>query len=337
LAIRYPRGMKQRLLSKLTTKLLQFLYIQLFVTLISLPILVSWGLPISSMAPVGNLVFGPFLLAFLGISCLIFFTELLYIPNGVFIWCLEQLTTLWHKLLSFGSTSWLISMPKPSPWFFVLLLAATVAIVHHKRLRSPGNSSLCFTALLLFAYGYLYLINTPRYAIEHLPCYNKTITFIKTPRAVALIDPGVLGSRISAPSWVEYSLLPHLRSTYGTNCIDHVIVLAPGIVLFDAVAQLISLIPIKHIYVPFWRGENPRGLGRAFMKMKEAAQKHKVTLHRFADKPFTLSLGKKSSVTVEPLEVDCAYRTTQYPACCVSSEVRGEKVILYSSKYKIKT
>lgn len=326
--------MYQLLLPKISSKLLKFIHIQLFVSLISLPILVSWGLPISCMAPVGNFIFGPFLLLFLGLSCLIFFTEILYIPNSFFIWCLEQLTTLWHKLLNFGSQSWLISFCKPSPWFFVLLIGATVAIVVHKRLSSPGKSSLCFAVLLALAYGYLVFLNTPRYAIEQIPCYGKTLTAIKAPHQFALIDPGVLGRRISAPSWVEYSLLPHIRSTYGTNCLDHLVLLAPGIVLFDAVTQLISLIPVRHIYLPFWSGENPRGLGRAYMKMKEMAAKHKVILHRFGNKPFTISLGKKSLVIVEPLDAQCAYRTTKYPACCVSGELPDEQVVLYSSKYK---
>ncbi len=334
--IGYPVGMYQKILPWVSQKLLAFIHIQLFVSLVSLPILVSWGLPISIMAPVGNLLFAPFLTLFLSISCIIFFTELLYIPNGIFIWCLEQLTHYWQKLLNYGSTDWFLSFPTPSPWFFVALLIATIAVVQHKRLHSKTKSSLCFALLLLIAYGYLIFLHTPRYAIAPIACNNKEITVIKTPQSFTIIDPGVLGRRISAPSWVEYSLLPAIRSTYGIQRIDHLILLAPGIVLCDAVTQLMKLISIQHIYLPLWHGDTPKGLARAYMKMKETALQQGVQLHRFSKRPKNIALGKKSSLTIEPLEAQCAYRTVTYPACKITGTLPDNSVTLYSTKHKIR-
>lgn len=330
----YANPMIRKIITWLSTKTLAFIHIQLFVSIVSLPILVTWGLPISSMAPVGNLLFGPFLTLFLGISCIIFFTELFFIPNGIFIWCLEQVTTFWQYMLGYGSKTWLLSFCRPSPWFFVFLLIATIGVVYHKRLQDIKHSSFCFALLLAISYGYLVFLNTPNYAIAQIPCNNAQVTIIKTPKSFSIIDPGIIGRRISATSWVEYSLLPAVRSAYGVDAIDNLILLAPGIVLFDAVTELMRIIPIKTIYMPVWQGQTPPGLLSAYRKMKDAAIKQNVNIERFSKKSLNLSLDKVSTLSITPLDAQCAYRTVKYPAAKVIGLLPEDGITLYSNKYK---
>lgn len=325
--------MLHRFLSWFGNKALSFIHIQLFVSIISLPILVSWGLPISGMAPVGNLLFGPFLTIFLGVSCIIFFTELLYIPNSIFIWCLEYITSCWQMLLGCGSKTWLLSFSKPSPWFFIGILSATIAIIYHKQLQDRRTSSICFSLLLMISYAYLVFLNTPNYAIAQIPCNNGEITIIKTPTSFSIIDTGILGRRISAPSWIEYSLLPTVRSTYGINSIDTIVLLAPGIVTFNAITELIKMVPIQHIYLPIWKGESPPGLNAAFAKLKESAHKHGTTLHRCGKESIVLNLDKKSSLVITPLDAQCVYRSVTYPAIKITGLLPDDSITLYSNKY----
>lgn len=326
--------MLQRFLKWFGAKLLAFIHIQLFVSLVSLPILISWGLPISTLAPLGNFFFGPFLTLFLSVSCIIFFTELAHIPNEPFIWALEQITSLWHYLLGFGSKTWLLSFKTPSPWFFVLLLLATACVVYHKKLQSLQKSSLCFAALLGIAYLYLAFLNVPHYALAKMPCNNAQVTILKTPKTLSIIDPGIIGRRISAPSWVEYTLLPALRSQYGMDVIENVILLAPGIVTFDVITEMMRIIPIKNIYLPLWHGESPPRLIEAYNKLKETASMHGVTLHRVGKKAYTLSLDKVSTLSLRPLDEQCAYRTVKFPAIEVIGNVQDETVMLYTHKFK---
>ncbi|MGE0009296.1 MAG: hypothetical protein AB7F19_02035 [Candidatus Babeliales bacterium] len=325
--------MIHRFLSWFYLKLLSFIHIQLFVSIVSLPILISWGLPVSTLAPLGNFIFGPFLTLFLGISCIIFFTELCYIPNGIFIWCLEQITQLWLYLLSHASSTWLLSFKTPSPWFFVALLLATIAIVYHKKLQSLHTSSFCFAFLLGIAYLYLVFLNVPKYAIAPIPCNNAHITIIKTPKSFSIIDPGIIGRRISAPSWIEYSLLPTLRSQYGIQTIDNIVLLAPGIVLFDAITELIRIMPIKNIYVPLWQGESPLGLTSAYKKMKDAATRHGIKIHRIGKKSQELILDNESTLSIMPLDAQCTYRTIKYSAIKIIGQLPEDTITLYSSKY----
>lgn len=333
---RYARSMIQKFLRGLGTKTLSFIHVQLFVSIVSLPILVAWGLPISTMAPLGNLFFGPFLTLFLGLSCIIFFSELCSIPNGIWIWCLEQLTALWQYLLQFGGKTWLLSFSNPSPWFFILLLGATIGVVYHKRLQSKLASSIAFAVLLGISYAYLIFLNTPSYAIAQMPCNSGNITVIKTPKTCTIIDPGILGKRISAPSWVEYTLLPKVRSDYGVNGIEAVVALAPGIVTFDALTELIRIMPVKHLYIATWQGQNPPGLVRAYQALKDMAKKQNVQMHRIGKKVISVDLDKHSTLEIKPLEDLCAYRTVKYAAIEVTGRLPDDMITLYSSKYQLK-
>src|SRR5258708_38016064 len=92
---------------------LKSIQLQLFISFISLPFLIGWGLPISLLTPISTLIFGPFLTCFLLISSLIFFLELFYVPNSIFIWLLENITHIWLMCLNLEQRTWLIGFTKP--------------------------------------------------------------------------------------------------------------------------------------------------------------------------------------------------------------------------------
>src|SRR5437763_195216 len=88
--------------------IIRFVQLQLFITLFSLPLLISWGIPLSLLSPLGNLIFGPVLTIFLFLSSLIFFSELIGIPNGLLIALLEKITTWWLCIMHANTQSWLV-------------------------------------------------------------------------------------------------------------------------------------------------------------------------------------------------------------------------------------
>ena len=119
-----------KLVNKFKKYIKSFLIVQITCTIVSLPILVYWGLPISVMSIVGNFLFLPFLTTFLVISSLIFFTQLLSIPNDFLIYLLNHFTKWWNYFLQFGKKEWLIGFANPklfiSTFFIVLLLVVTI-------------------------------------------------------------------------------------------------------------------------------------------------------------------------------------------------------------------
>ena len=73
--------MKHTFEARVNYWLMRTIYVQLYLSLMSSPILIYWGLPVSLASPLGNILFNPLLVVFLFFSSLLFFTELLHIPN----------------------------------------------------------------------------------------------------------------------------------------------------------------------------------------------------------------------------------------------------------------
>ena len=259
--------------------LTRFLYIQLFITLGSLPILISWGLPLSIMSPVGNLLFTPFLMLFLLLSSLIFFLELLHIPNALLIYFLEKTVTGWTSVLSLNSPTWLIGFSQPSIVFFIVLIVATFFIVHHKKLGQPSKGILCFSLLLILAFSYLKWHSNPPHTSQ-LECNKGVITLFHKNNQTIMIDPGVLGRRASTQSWIEYTLLSELNKAYGSTAIDHLIILQPGALAFEAVEFLCKQANVKNIYLTSWHGNANKSFYRAYGLLKTTLSHKNSIVHR---------------------------------------------------------
>lgn len=236
----------------------KYLQLQLFLTFISWPILLAWGLPLSYASIVGNILFTPFLTIFLLLSSLIFFCELLYIPDMLLILALDRLTIIWTALLTISNRSWLVTFPLPSPSILPLLPLGALALLHYKKYTSPLISSAAL--LIFFVISSIGLkLTTNNEATVSIPCFNKQLTLIQKRTDAVLIDPGVLGRRIS-PSWVSYTLIPELNRN-GITTIK-VICTKPSVTTFRALTTLIDEYNVSEIYMPYWRGKlTNRGWG----------------------------------------------------------------------------
>lgn len=259
--------------------LLRFVQLQLFLSLATLPILVSWGLPLSAMSPVGNFVFSPFLSIFLLCASLIFFAELLYIPNNWLIFCLEKITNWWIYCLSFGSKSWLIGFYKPSVWILCLFSFCAFLIVQHKK---SIHLRISLTALLmLLTVTIVYLKHTqPRTHGFTIACARKEITVATKNRKVTLYDNGAFSKKLSSRSWVQFTLLPELIKKAGITTIEKVVVENPNSLTFEALSVLCEHANVKTIELPYWDKELSKNGWRQFFTFKCILEKEGVILAR---------------------------------------------------------
>ena len=117
-------------ISKIRSKLILFLLtalrIQLFITLVALPILVYWGLTVSILTIAGNIIFAPLLTIFLLLASLIFFLEILHFPNYYVIYLLEQLSCLWLKISPINPKQFWLFFPQTTWLLFLLALLAVI-------------------------------------------------------------------------------------------------------------------------------------------------------------------------------------------------------------------
>jgi hypothetical protein len=138
----------QQKLQKIKTNFLFFLELQLLISIVILPILIAWGLPISLMTIVGNLVFAQFLTAFIFISALLFTCDILGIPSSFVALVLEWITQTWHYLLSFGSAHWLVGF---SSWIFPItcIFAIIGCAIYHFKVTSQNYRIILLSILCL--------------------------------------------------------------------------------------------------------------------------------------------------------------------------------------------
>jgi len=142
----------KRFVQNLKKKLLTFLQVQCFLSLVSLPVIVAWGLPFSLMTAVGNFIFSPFITIFLLCSSLIFFTELLSIPNQYLIIILEWITKIWLICLSYGSKSWLVGLPTSLLPLLCIIAILTFITFKNKKLNYPLHSIVIAGIFIIRAY-----------------------------------------------------------------------------------------------------------------------------------------------------------------------------------------
>lgn len=320
---------------RIATWLSLFIQMQLFISLICLPMLILWGLPLSLASPLGNLIFSPLLTVFLLLSCVLFFTELIGLPNGLFVTLLNKTTDLWLYLMSFAQKKWLIGFAQPS--FLVLLLIPLLALacIHNKyfntRIKSIG------ALVLLFATTCCYLeYSGTTTDIAHIMCNKGHVTFIKHNNNTVLIDPGVIGQRLSAPSWIEFTLLPEIIKQYGCTHFDYVITLQPSKLTFDALTTLCQKSIVKNLYIPYWQGTTTKSMWRSFFQLKEIVEKNNVKLVRLYNKNKTLFLSQNNTIVITPEEKKITVKDITYAGFNVTSCVDNQRFTLYSQKLKNK-
>lgn len=319
---------------KTTTWILRFLKLQLFISLFAMPILLCWGLPLSILSPLGNLIFGPALTLFLLLSSLLFFTELLCIPNGAIAWSLDKLTQGWLYILKSDSHPWLFGFATPSFLFLISIPLAALAILHFKKLQRMTHSVLCLTILLIGSCLYIKNTYTKTNTLQTIPCNRGQLTILHDQKRLIVIDPGIIGQSISSASWIEYTLIPELIKTNGKTTIDTLILLQPGAMLFDAITTLASKTKVKEVYLICWQGSMSKHEWFRFFTMKRKLEEQGTKMRRITKDKIELKISATCQLKIQVLPQVIKQKDIQYPAIEVSGHINHEPFLIHSHKYK---
>ncbi len=312
----------------------RYLQLQLFLTLVSLPIILVWGLPISLLAPLGNLIFGPALTLFLLLSSLIFFCELLHIPTTFLIHGLEYATHVWLWVMHTDMQRWLISFVVPPVACIALMIFAPFIIMLHKKLSRLWVSLGTFCCLFLGLGIYLKSVAHTREPVAHIPCNKGNLTLITTDGTQTLIDPGYLGQRINAASYAQYTVIPAILKKTGITTIDHLIILQPSTMIFKALECFCTKMNVKKIYLVVWDDEPTRGFLRNYFSWKRIAESLNIEVVRLTcHATMHIPLEKATTISISPLDAMLKTATISFPALCVSTQIDNQKITLYSAKY----
>jgi len=201
-----------------------FFEIQFFITIVSIPLLTLWGIPISIMGPIANFIFTPLLILFLWTSCITTICIIAHIPSTFFESFLEKLTDFWLYLLSFSKPTWLIGFPICSIWLSFSI--AIIIITWYIKIRSEQKYTLVFLTAcwsLLILLQPIFTTKMKLKKIGDLPLWALNIA-----NKTYLIDNGALCTRKNLFTNLDYTILPNLIYHTGFTTIDTIIFCKPS-------------------------------------------------------------------------------------------------------------
>jgi hypothetical protein len=229
--------------------LLRFITLQLFVSLMSLPLLVAWGLPLSLLSPFGNSLFNPLLTVFLILATLIFATELMYLPNQWLCWLLEKTNSLFVATSSYADSSWLVGIRQlPLPILFTIPIIGLWIIIT-PRLRTQGARALALAGTLIVIFAGAYFTNSSYLGACASQCKNKPVALAYADHTLAVFDYGSFNATSRCRAWWNYTVMSQIAKKTGKTTIDYLVVLSPSEKTLEAVAMITSLTPIRHVVI----------------------------------------------------------------------------------------
>ena len=235
---------------------LQFCTHQLCITLVSWPIMLWWGLPVSFLSPLGNLIFSPFLTVFLVLSLLLAGTQLLFVPNGLLVRLLDLVVSFWLYLVSLAPASWSLVVQRPP--FPLLLLPPLVAVfIMHYRCFASTSRKLAGLAAAAILLPLLFSL-LPTVSSAPIPYASRRLIIEQADKKVSLTDVGSdaeagrgpAGSRAAQDQWISYTLRPHLARQFGVQQLDSCRLTHLNPDLVELATQLCEKKLVRHLVVP---------------------------------------------------------------------------------------
>ncbi|MBP9764727.1 hypothetical protein KBD08_00135 [Candidatus Babeliales bacterium] len=204
--------------------IVNFFELQFIITLMSLPILICWGIPISIMAPIANFIFTPLLILFLWCSCFATIIALMGYCDSIFDTMLHGITHIWLSILSYGHPSWLIGFPTSMLPLSILIFLSIIMLYTYIR-PSQKISVLILTLMWLAVIGIhpYYCPAQGLHQVGSLPLW-----LLKLGKRSYLIDHGALCNRKNMYTNLDYTVLPELIKATGHTTAHALIFMKPS-------------------------------------------------------------------------------------------------------------
>lgn len=199
---------------------LNTLELQFFLTLICWPIFLVWGIPVPCLTIIGNIIFTPFLLAALALSCLITICTLCCIPDSIFVWLFESVLQLWQSLLNIPFSHGYIIRATPA-WYWLLLVALSSVLI--LKLRKQSHRIVGFlTAWCLW--NTLFWFLQPSSYLQVHTIGSHSVLIMKEKKGCLIIEPGKRRIRHN-DALLKRTFVPLWYQKLGTQPIDKVVCL----------------------------------------------------------------------------------------------------------------
>jgi hypothetical protein len=233
---------------------------------------------------ISNLVFTPILTGFIIISSLVFFTELLGIPNYPFIWCLDRLVWLWDACLHMGSKNWLIHFAHPGSCALIVVPIATYLLLITRYFKTISTQIGALTVLVLITFAGLNFKTSLFHETDinqNPELYPKFTIVRKSDSSITFIDKGYFNTKPSPDKAVTFELKPFLIKKFGQRIIQELTLTRPSMRSFWGACELCKHFTITKIRIPYFEHELSKNAWHKFFVLKQTCSDHETVLERF--------------------------------------------------------
>ncbi len=264
--------------------LLHFTQTQLAITLVAIPILIGWGLGYSWMSCIGNLIFTPVLVLFLLLSSLLFFTQLLGIPNNLIATFLNYVTHTWHRVLELGSPSWLIECTKPPTLILISIPIIAFIILHRPFFNTHIKRCLVLISLLILTFGIckFYQHRNTNTSLTYQLNEKLYVIRLANTNAIILIDQGYFSQKKSIEKVINYEVKPWIVKHLGSVSIRELRILKPSMGSFKAAQYMCTLLHVDAVWLPFFKKTLSKTAWHAFFDLKRCVEEKKIRFVRYS-------------------------------------------------------
>ena len=116
----------------------------------------------------------------------------------------------------------------------------------------------------------------------------------------------------------------------GRITVDHVILMQPSQMSFEAITALCNVATIKHLYMPFWKGEMTIGQKRAYARLMEAVNNQHTKVIRIGRK-ISLPFGS-NKIEIIPQEQIITSKEMAYRSLELKARIENQTLTCCSSK-----
>lgn len=216
--------MLTRVKQAISSYIYSFFELQFIITIMSLPILIAWGMPISIMGPLANFVFTPLLIIFLWCCCCTTILALANISIPIFYQITNCLADVWIYLLSFSHPSWLIAIP--SSMIKISLVFCLIIVGMYWYIKpSSKQASMVLMGLWCIIIALQPWYTTKPNTLQQVD--NLKLWYIKLGNSCYLIDNGALSTRKNLYTHIDFTILPQLIKHTGHATVDTLILCKP--------------------------------------------------------------------------------------------------------------
>lgn len=255
---------------------------QLAITLISLPVLVSWGLGFSLMTLVSNLLFAPVLTIFLILSSLVLFTTMLNIPQTGLIALLNWFTPWWDRVMHLGTSEWLIQCARPPVIILLLFPIIGLAIIHMRWFNTRAKRIIAFSLAIIvfFMVCKIYQHQADTFLTKR---FHEKLYSIKlaNSNSIIMVDEGYFSQKKSVDKAVDYQLRQWVIKNYGYVRIKEWRCTHPTVGGFLAAAHICSRWSVDEVWVPYFQAPENKAVWRAYFELKRVLEEKHIRFVRY--------------------------------------------------------